>query len=157
MKTPLLVLMVAGLLFALTSCTDFLERKPKTDELVGKWEVTWVAGSVKRWLGNSGIRELPVRAGIELRSDGTFVATNLPYAYTRSDSVDKCFTINQGGMWKLVDSSNDRDLVKWLLEIAPSDLNQVCRLVLHEDSRGIYLDNPIDWESTKSVELRKSM
>lgn len=115
-----------------------------------------MAGSVKNWLSNNGIRELPAESGIELLADGTFVATNLPYAYERIDSIDKCLTISQGGRWKLLDTTNDHSLVKWKIEIAPHELKLICRFNLHKDSRGIYLDNPVDWELSKSVELRKT-
>ena len=146
---------ISGILFLLTSCTDHLEQKPAVEEIVGKWDVNWVADSVKKWLSNNGIHELPAKSGIELLADGTFVSTSLPYAYERRDSVDKCLTINQGGRWKLVDDTNDHDLVKWKIEIRPNELKLICRFNLHKDSRGIYLDNPVDWELPKSVELRK--
>jgi hypothetical protein len=130
-----------------------LERKPTPEEIVGKWEVAWVAPSVKEWLANNDIHQLPPKAGIEFHADGTFTATSLPY--TLDHSMDKCRVINRNGRWKLIDSTADDDLVKWGIQVMPADVNVVCLFDFHEDSQGIYLDNPVDWENQNSVVMRR--
>lgn len=154
MKTLLIALVVAGFLSVLTSCSDFLERRPTTAEIVGKWEVVWVAPSVQGWLmhkGN-GIHELPPEAGIEFHADGTFTATSLPYEL---DSTERCIVIDRPGKWELVDSTPDDDLVKWELTVAAAGATSI-RFNFHQDSEGIYLDNPIDLDIPVSVMLRKT-
>jgi hypothetical protein len=50
MKTPLITFLIAGFLLVLASCRDFLDQKPPNEEIVGKWEVTWIAPSVAGWI-----------------------------------------------------------------------------------------------------------
>ena len=154
MKTLLITFSIAGFLFALTSCSDFLERKPLPNEIMGKWQVTWIAPSVRDWLmhkGN-GIHELPPEAGIEFYADGTFTATSLPYEL---DPTERCIVIYRRGKWELVDSTPDDDLVKWKLTVAAAGATTLS-FNFHQDSEGIYLDNPIDWEIPVSVMMRKT-
>lgn len=153
MKTLLITFSIAGFLFALTSCSDFLERKPLPNEIMGKWQVTWIARSVRDWLANSGVHELSPKAGIEFHADGSFTATSLPY-YSYDDK--KCLVINHQGKWELIDSTHDKDLVKWEIEVLPDEISTICRFNFHQDSEGIYLDNPIDWEIPVSVMMRKT-
>jgi hypothetical protein len=63
--------------------------------------------------------------------------------------------INRNGRWKLIDSTADDDLVKWGIQVMPADVNVVCLFDFHEDSQGIYLDNPVDWENQNSVVMRR--
>ena len=107
----------------------------------------------KGWLANNGIEELPADAQIEFAKDGTFRALNLPFSL---GDGDRCLTISHTGTWRLVDSTKDSDLVKWELEICPNDLKIISNFLFHRDSNGIYLENPIDWELSNSVVMRKT-
>ncbi len=154
MKTPLITFLIAGFLIVLASRSDFLDQKPSNEEIVGKWEITWIAPSVAGWVAHkgNGIHTLPKGAGIEFQADGSFTASGFPYSL---DSTDRCIILSRPGRWQLIDSTADGNLVNWEIALSAAGAPTTIRLPFHKDSEGVYLDNPIDIEASASVILRR--